>query len=316
MSDFKNSKIYIAGHRGMVGSAIWRELSVQGYSNLIGKTHKELDLLDQVAVEQFFAKEKPDVVILAAARVGGIQANIDKPAEFLHENLVIQNNVIHQSYLHKVDKFVFLGSSCIYPRECPQPMKEGYLLTGKLEPTNEGYALAKIAGLKMVEYYATQYGFNGISLMPCNLYGTNDSFDPKHSHVISALVKKFVDAKVNNSEVVMWGTGVARREFMHVDDVARATVFLMEHYNEPTHINVGTGKDISIRELGELISNLVNYKGNISWDTSKPDGMPQKLLDVSKLDRLGFKSNVTLEQGISQMIEEYRDYKHSQKEHS
>ena len=299
----------------MVGSAIWQNLQRHGYTELIGKTHQELDLLNYNQVGQFFRQEKPDIVILAAARVGGIQANIDQPAEFLYENLSIQNNVIHHSYLNGVDKFVFLGSSCIYPRECPQPMKEEYLLTGPLEPTNEGYAIAKIAGLKLIEYYSSQYGFDGISLMPCNLYGPNDNFDPKHSHVISALVKKFVDAHLSKvPEVTMWGTGSAKREFMFVEDLAEAVSFLLNNYDDPKHINVGTGLDISIKDLAKLICGLVGYTGNIVWDTNKPDGMPRKCLDVTKLNQLGYTSTTSLKSGISRVIEEYKKSQNSIKE--
>ncbi|MCK5218942.1 GDP-L-fucose synthase, partial [bacterium] len=245
-----------------------------------------------------------------AARVGGIQANIDHPAEFLYENLAIQNNVIHQSYLSGVKKICFLGSSCIYPKECPQPMKEEYLLTGPLETTNEGYALAKIAGVKMIEFYRKQYGFCGISVMPCNLYGTNDSFDPLHSHVLSALVKKFVDAVDNKAQsVTMWGTGTARREFMHVDDAAEAILFLMEYYDSPQLINIGWGEDISIKELALLIAQKVGFEGELIWDTTKPDGMLRKCMDVSRIKTLGYAPKITLEKGIQKTIEEYREFK-------
>ena len=300
-------RIYVTGHSGMVGSALVRLLRKRGFENLILRNHSELDLRDFYAVKELFESQKPDIVILAAARVGGIQANLDYPAEFLYDNLQIQNNVIHQSFLGKVKKFCFLGSSCIYPRECLQPMKEQYLLTGLLEPTNEGYSLAKIAGLKMVEYYGRQYGFNGISVMPCNLYGTNNSFDPLHSHVLSALIKKFVDAvdsKTNN--VIVWGTGSAKREFMHVDDVAEAILFLMDNYDSSEFINIGWGIDISIRELAELIAQKVDYKGSIKWDATKPDGMPRKCVDVSHLNALGYTPKISLEDGIKKTIEEYR----------
>jgi GDP-L-fucose synthase len=302
-----NDKIYIAGHRGMVGSAIYRLLKNKGFKNIICQSHKELNLLDEMAVKTFFSKEKPDFVILAAARVGGIQANIDNPAEFLYENLCIQNNIIHQSYLHKIKKLCFLGSSCIYPRECPQPMKEEYLLSGKLEPTNEGYALAKISGIKMVEFYKKQHGLNGISIMPCNLYGTNDNFNPMHSHVLSSLVKKFVDA-VDQSlpSVTVWGSGVARREFMHVDDAAEAILFLMENYDKSEFINVGVGKDISIKELAQLVAEKTGYKGNINWDTSKPDGTLKKCLDVSKLTEMGYFTKTSFSRGIEKTIKEYK----------
>ncbi len=300
-------RVFVAGHSGMVGSAIVRLLRKRGFENLILCTHRELDLRDSHAVQVFFEARKPEMVVLAAARVGGIQANFDHPAEFLYDNLAIQNNVIHQSFLTGVKKFCFLGSSCIYPRVCPQPMKEQYLLTGPLEPTNEGYALAKIAGLKMVEYYRRQYGFSGISVMPCNLYGTNDSFDPLHSHVLSALIKKFVDAVANSTNnVTVWGTGSAKREFMHVDDAAEAILFLMDNYNESEFINIGWGIDISIRNLAELIALKAGYKGSINWDTTKPDGMPRKCMDVSRLNTLGYTPKILLEDGIKKTIEEYR----------
>jgi len=303
----KTQRIFIAGHHGMVGSAIERLLTRNGFKNLILASHRELDLRDAHAVQRFFEMQKPDIVILAAARVGGIQANIDYPAEFLYDNLAIQNNVIHQSFLSGVKKFCFLGSSCIYPCDCPQPMKEQYLLTGLLEPTNECYALAKIAGLKMVEYYYRQYGFRGISVMPCNLYGTNDSFDLSHSHVLAAFIKKFVDAVdrgINN--ITVWGTGLAKREFMHVDDAAESILFLMDNYNEPEFINIGWGIDISIRDLAELIAQKVGYKGSIKWDATKPDGMPRKCMDVSRLKSLGYIPQISLEEGIKKTIEEYR----------
>ncbi len=294
----------------MVGFAILRLLRKCGFDNLLLRSSKELDLRDFLAVEKFFEAETPDVVILAAARVGGIQANIDHPADFLYENLAIQNNVIHQSYLSGVKKICFLGSSCIYPRKCPQPMKEEYLLTGPLEPTNEGYALAKIAGVKMIEFYRKQYGFCGISVMPCNLYGTNDSFDPLHSHVLSALVKKFVDAVDNKAQsVTIWGTGTARREFMHVDDAAEAILFLMEHYDSPQLINIGWGEDISIKELALLIAQKAGFGGELIWDTTKPDGMLRKCMDVSRIKTFGYAPKITLEKGIQKTIEEYREFK-------
>jgi len=305
-----DDKIYIAGHRGLVGSAIVRQLESRGFANLLMRTHKELNLLDEVAVRDFFNKERPNIVILAAARVGGIQANVDYPAEFLYENLCIQNNVIHQSHLHKVKKLCFLGSSCIYPKECSQPIKEDYLLSGKLEPTNEGYALAKISGIKMVEFYKKQYDLNGISIMPCNLYGTNDSFNPLYSHVLSSLVKRFVDAVDQSlSDVTVWGSGIARREFMHVDDAAEAILFLIENYNELEFINVGVGKDISIKELAQLVAEKTGYQGNISWDLSKPDGMLKKCLDVSKLTELGYSPKISLPKGIEKTIQEYKKTK-------
>lgn len=306
----KSAKFYVAGHRGMVGSAIVKKLKESGYSNLVLRTSKELDLTDQQAVRVFFKNEKPEYVILAAAKVGGIGANIQYPAEFLYLNLCIQNNVIHSSFQTGVKKFLFLGSSCIYPRESPQPMKEEYLLTGRLEPTNEGYAIAKISGLKLVEYYRRQYAMDGFSVMPCNLYGTNDSFDPAHSHVLSALVKKFVDAVDNNDrKIVIWGSGNARRELMHVDDCAEAIVFLFENYSSPEFINIGTGEDITIRELAGLVSKLTGFTGEISFDASKPDGMPRKCLDVSRLKTLGYMHRINLEEGIRQTITEYKKLK-------
>lgn len=306
-------KYFVAGHNGMVGSAVVRLLRKNGCENLILKSKSELNLLDTIAVKEFFEKEKPDVVILAAARVGGIQANIDHPAEFLYENLAIQNNIIHQSYLNGVEDFCFLGSSCIYPRECEQPMKEEYLLGGPLEPTNEGYAIAKIAGLKLIEFYKKQYGFNGISLMPCNIYGTNDSFDPKHSHVLSALVKKMVDAEsVGAPDVTLWGTGEAKREFMHVDDAAEAILFYLDNQIDASFINVGWGIDIPIKELAEKIAKYVNYKGKLLWDTSKPNGMMRKCMDVSKMKNSGFTPEISLDDGINMLIEEYKQKIHPQ----
>lgn len=309
----KSAKIYIAGHRGMVGSAIMRKLSEAGYNHFVSKTSAELNLTRQADVESFFAIEKPDYVFLAAARVGGIGANIKYPAEFLYENLCIQDNVIHAAYTNGVKKLVFLGSSCIYPRECPQPMKESYLLDGKLEPTNEGYAIAKIAGLKLVEYYHRQYGMDAISVMPCNLYGTNDHFDPANSHVLSALVRKFVDAVDNGDEQVeIWGTGNARRELMHVDDCADAVLFLFENYSGDGFVNVGTGDDVSIRELAEMVAAATGYKGRLQFDTSKPDGMPRKCLDVSKLNNLGYQYKIKLQDGMMQTIREYKKIKSQQ----
>jgi len=303
-------KVFVAGSNGMVGSAVVRLLSTNRKYEIVVRNRKELDLLDSVAVNNFFASEKIDIVILAAAKVGGIQANMSKPGQFLFENLQIQNNVIHHAYLNNVKKLVFLGSSCIYPKECPQPMKEDYILTGKLEPTNEGYAIAKIAGLKMCESYKKQYGFESISIMPCNLYGPNDSFDLQHSHVLSAMVKRFSDAVANGlDEIMLWGTGIARREFMHVDDLAKALVFLMENYSDAEIINVGTGTDISIKELALLIADKTGFKGTISWDASKPDGMLKKCMDVTKLNALGFKPKITLSEGIDQMITIYKTIK-------
>jgi GDP-L-fucose synthase len=294
----------------MVGSSIVRLLKSRGFDKLILRSSRELDLRNSLLVKKFFADDQPDVVILAAARVGGIQANIDHPAEFLYENLSIQNNVIHESCLHHVKHFCFLGSSCIYPRECPQPMKEEYLLGGPLEPTNEAYALAKIAGLKMVGFYRKQYGFHGISLMPCNLYGTNDSFSPEHSHVLSALVKKFVDAVDEGlTNVSVWGTGKVRREFMHVDDAAEAILFFIDNYDSSEIINIGSGQDISIKELANLIAHKVCFKGKIMWDTSRPDGMPRKCLDVSRMKSFGYAPKIPLEDGVEKTIWEYRELK-------
>ncbi len=306
----KNAKIYVAGHRGLVGSAIVRHLQVAGYNNLILRTHSELDLISQDAVREFFEAEKPDYVFLAAAKVGGIRANMESPAQFLYDNIVIQTNIIHQAYLSGVKKILILGSSCIYPRECPQPMKEDYLLDGKLEPTNEGYALSKIVALKMGEFYKRQYGFNAISVMPCNLYGQNDSFDPLHSHVLSATVKKFVDAiDEGRDTVVMWGTGNARREFLNVDDMAAACLFMMEHYEGETFINIGCGEDYSIRELAETVARLTGFDGRIEWDTTKPDGMMKKCMDVTRMKEMGFEPRISLEEGIKHVIEEYKQFK-------
>ena len=310
MKPEKNWKIYIAGHTGMVGSAVMRRLENEGYTNLVTADSKELNLTNQLAVQQFFDREKPEIVILAAAKVGGIQANIDNPATFLIENLQIQNNVMESSLQHEVKKFIFLGSSCIYPKVCPQPMKEEYLLTGKLEPTNEGYAIAKIAGVKLLEGYYKQYGFNSISLMPCNLYGPNDSFNLKHSHVLSALVKRFVDATDNNdSSLTLWGTGIARREFMHVDDLSAALTYMMVHYDKPEFINIGTGVDISIKELAEMIAVKTGFKGSINWDDTKPNGMLKKCMDISNMEALGFKPQIDLSTGVSQMISIYKQLK-------
>lgn len=306
----KDDKIYVAGHRGMVGSSILRALNSEGYHNVLTLSKEQLDLRNTGSVERFFELERPKYVFLAAAKVGGIKANIGHPADFFYDNSMIQNNVIHQSYRYGVNKLLFLGSSCIYPRECPQPMKEEYLLTGPLEPTNEGYALAKIAGLKMAKYYNEQYGLKSICPMPCNLYGPNDSFDLNNSHVLSALVKKFVDAvDEKKEEVVLWGTGIARREFMHVDDLARALLFLMEKWDSPEIINVGCGTDISIKELAELIADKANYRGRIVWDSSMPDGMLRKCLDVSKMEALGFRLKIALSDGVDRVICEYNKIK-------
>ncbi|MBX3721885.1 MAG: GDP-L-fucose synthase [Turneriella sp.] len=301
------SRIFIAGHNGMVGSAILRCLDHNSYKNIFTASSKQIDLRDSAQTKSFFQKAKPEYVFLAAARVGGIQANIDSPADFLYDNIMIQTNVIHQAWMHKVKKIIVLGSSCIYPKDCPQPMKEEYLLTGKLEPTNEGYALAKIVALKQAEYYYRQFGFKAISVMPPNLYGPNDSFDLKTSHVLSALVRRFHDAKETNTpDVTLWGTGSARREFMHVDDVAEALFFMMENYDSPDFINIGCGTDISIKELAILIAKKVGYGGEIKWDSSKPDGMLRKCMDVSRMKAAGFMPKIHLETGIENMISEYR----------
>lgn len=307
----KDSKIFIAGHNGLVGSAILRQLTKEDYSNIICKNRNELDLLDSIAVENFFKKEKPEYVFLAAAKVGGIHANNTYPADFIYENLKIQNNIIHNSYLNNVKKLIFLGSSCIYPRKCPQPIKEGYLLTGELEKTNEAYAIAKIAGIKMCESYNKQYKTNFISVMPTNLYGINDNFNLETSHVFPALLKKFHDAKINSdSEVVMWGTGSPMREFLYVDDMANACIYLMNNYKENEIVNIGTGEDISIRDLAFIIKDITGFKGNIVNDTSKPDGTPKKLLDVSKLHSLGWKHKIELKEGIEKTYQWFlKNYK-------
>lgn len=302
----KTAKIYVAGHRGMVGSAILRRLQKEGYSNIVLKTSKELDLRSQSHVDKFFSEEKPEYVFLAAAKVGGILANNTYRAEFLYDNLMIQNNVIHAAYKYKVKKLLFLGSSCIYPKLCPQPMKEEYLLSGYLEPTNEPYAIAKITGIKMCEAYRDQYQCNFISAMPTNLYGPNDNYDLNNSHVLPALIRKFHEAKVNQlPQVVVWGTGNPRRELMHVDDLADACLFLMNHYNKKNFVNVGTGKDISIAELAELVKKIVEYNGKIIFDTSKPDGTPRKLLDLTYMHSLGWKHKIELEEGIALTYEDF-----------
>jgi GDP-L-fucose synthase len=293
------SKIYVAGHRGLVGSAIVRRLGELGYSNLLLRTRSELDLVNEKDVDDFFAVEKPEYVFLAAAKVGGILANDSYPAEFLAENLRIQVNIIDSAYRHGASKLEFLGSSCIYPKLAPQPIKEEYLLTGPLEPTNEWYAIAKIAGIKLCQAYRKQYGFNAISLMPTNLYGPGDNFDLKSSHVLPALIRKFHEAKIEGRpEVVIWGTGSPRREFLHVDDLASAAVYLMLNYNEPEIVNVGTGTDVSIADLAGLVQKIVGFSGNLVFDDTKPDGTPRKLLDVSRLTALGWRAQVGLEEGI------------------
>ena len=302
----KQDKIYIAGHRGMAGSAIVRKLTEEGYQNLLMRTSAELDLRNQQKTLEFLEKEKPDYVFLAAAKVGGIVANNTYRAEFIYDNICIQNNVIHGAYIAQTKKLLFLGSSCIYPRMAPQPIKEEYLLTGPLEHTNEPYAIAKIAGIKMCDAYRDQYGCNFISVMPTNLYGPNDNYDLKTSHVIAALLRKIHEAKVNNqSSVTLWGTGEPRREFLHVDDLADASVFLMKNYNEQGLMNVGTGKDLTINELAAVIKNVVGYTGKIEHDTSKPEGTPRKLLDVSKLSALGWIAKINLEDGLRKVYKQY-----------
>ena len=301
----KEAKIYIAGHRGMVGSAIVRKLKKEGYNNLVLKTSTELDLRNQAEVSVFLGAEKPDYVFLAAARVGGIVANNTYRADFLFDNLMIQNNVIHHSYLNGVKKLLFLGSSCIYPKLAPQPLKEEYLLTGPLESTNEPYAIAKIAGIKLCDAYREQYGCNYISVMPTNLYGPNDNYDLNTSHVLPALLRKIHEAKENHEkQAVVWGTGKPRREFLHVDDLADACYFLMNNYSEPGLINIGVGEDLTIAELVHLIKKIVDYRGDIVYDTTKPDGTPRKLMDVSKLDALGWKASIPLEHGINMVYEQ------------
>lgn len=302
----KSDKVYVAGHRGMVGSAIVRRLAQDGFEDIVTRTSSELDLRDQAAVHAFFKKEKPKYVFMAAAKVGGILANNTYRAEFLYDNLMIQNNVIHASHLNDVSKLLFLGSSCIYPKMAPQPLKEDYLLTGLLEPTNEPYAIAKIAGIKLCDAYRSQYGRNYISVMPTNLYGPNDNYDLKTSHVLPALIRKFHEAKVNGQlSVTLWGTGKPLREFLHADDLADACFFLMQRYNEPGFVNIGTGEDIEIGQLALLIKNIVGYEGTIEHDLSKPDGTPRKLMDVSKLTGLGWKYSISLEEGISKVYNEY-----------
>lgn len=306
----KNAKIYVAGHRGLVGSAIVRALQAQGYNNIITKTHKELDLIDQKAVAEFFKTEKPEYVFQAAAKVGGILANSRYKAEFIYQNLQIQNNIIHNSYLNGVKKLLFLGSSCIYPKLCPQPIKEEYLLSGYLEETNDAYAIAKITGLMMCRSYNAQYGTNYISAMPTNLYGINDNFNPETSHVLPALIRKFHEAKVSGAPTVtVWGTGKVLREFLFVDDLADALVFMMNNYNDNIHANVGTGEDISIAQLADIVKKVIGYEGQIVYDSSKPDGTPRKLLDMSKLHGMGWKAKTSLEDGIRQTYQWVLDNK-------
>jgi GDP-L-fucose synthase len=302
----KNSRIYIAGHKGMVGSAIYRKLHKEGFDNIITRNSSELDLRDQRAVTEFFDTEKPDYVFLAAAKVGGIIANNTYRADFLYENLQIQNNVIHSSYVNKVKKLMFLGSSCIYPKLAPQPLKEEYLLTGLLEHTNEPYAIAKIAGIKMCDAYRDQYGCNFISVMPTNLYGYNDNYHPQNSHVLPALIRRFHEAKVQeSSDVTIWGTGSPMREFLFADDLAEACYYLMQNYDEAGLVNIGTGEDLSIKDLALLIKKIVGYEGEIKFDTSKPDGTPRKLMDVSKLHSKGWKHTIELEDGIKLAYQDF-----------
>ena len=294
-----NSKIYVAGHKGLVGSAIVRALTADGYTNIIGRTSTELDLRQQDAVENFFKEEQPEYIFLAAAKDGGFHANDTYPAQFIHDNLRIQCNIIDAAWRNNCKKLLFLGSSCIYPKLCPKPIKEQYLLTGPLEPTNDAYALAKIAGIKMCQAYRKQYGFDAISAMPTNLYGPNDNFHPENSHVLPALIRRFHEAKeVDTPEVSIWGTGTPRREFLYVDDLANALLFLMRNYSDAEHVTVGCGKDYTILEVAELIAKTVGYTGRITTDLSKPDGTPQKLLDVSKLNKLGWQASTSLKKGL------------------
>lgn len=304
----KNDKIYVAGHRGLVGSAIVRSLKRQGYNNIIGRTHKELDLKDQAQVRDFFEKERPDVVVLAAAKVGGINANNQAPADFAYENMQIQCNVIKDCHDFKVKKLLFLGSSCIYPKMAPQPIPENALLTGLLEPTNEGYAIAKISGLLMCRYFKRQYGDNFISCMPTNLYGPYDNYELQGSHVLPAMIRKFHEAKLNGApSMELWGTGTPLREFLYVDDMADACVFLLENYDGEEHVNIGTGKEVTIKELAELVKQTVGFEGEIIWNKDMPDGTPRKLCDVSKLNSLGFKAKVDLPEGIKLAYEWFKE---------
>jgi len=303
-------KIFIAGHKGMVGSAILRYLIRKGFQNILTANREDLDLRDKEKVKTFFKTNCPDYTIIAAAKVGGIAHNIKAPVEFLLDNITIQNNLITNAVENNTKKIIFLGSSCIYPRECKQPMREEYIMSGPLEPTNEGYALAKITGLKLLQYYANEYGIKSLNLMPCNLYGTNDSFDLEKSHVLSTLVKKFVDAHDSKTdEVEIWGSGIARREFMYVDDLAEGLLYLENNWDSPDIVNIGSGFDISIKELSDLISSLVGYKGNVFWNTQKPEGMLKKCLDITRMKSLGFTPKVSLEEGIIRTIKEYREIK-------
>ena len=301
-----NSRIYVAGHRGLVGSAIIRALEQKGFENLITCTHAELELMDAVAVQKFFAETKPEYVFLAAAKVGGIHANSTYPADFMRENLLVQTNIIHEAWSHGVEKLMFLGSSCIYPKLCPQPIKEEYLLTGELESTNDAYALAKIAGIKTCQSYNQQYGTNFISAMPTNLYGINDNFHPENSHVLPALIRKFHEAKLSNAKSVsIWGNGTARREFLHTDDLAEALLFLMESYDDSAIVNVGCGEDQTIRKLAETIQKVVGFSGRLDFDSSYPNGTPQKILDISKINSLGWKPRIPLKEGLHQVYQWY-----------
>jgi GDP-L-fucose synthase len=304
----KNSKIYIAGHKGMVGSGLERKLRKEGYNNIVSKTSTELDLRNQAAVDKFFEIEKPEIVILAAAKVGGIHANNTYRANFIYDNLMIEANIINASYLNKVDKLLFLGSSCIYPKLAPQPLKEEYFLSGYLESTNQPYAIAKIAGIELCDSYRNQYGCNFISAMPTNLYGTNDNYHPENSHVLPALIRRIIVAKKNNDPTVtIWGTGSPKREFLHVDDLADACFFLLENYNEKGLVNIGCGEDVSIKELATLVCEKVGYKGELVFDASKPDGSPRKLMDTSKINKFGWRPKIGLNEGITRTIDEVRD---------
>lgn len=304
----KNSKIYIVGHMGLVGSSLVRKYKKEGFTNIIGHTSRELDLRNQALVNEYFQINKPDYVIHAAGKVGGIKANNTYRAEFIYDNIMMEANVIHAAHMHKVKKLLFLGSSCIYPKMAPQPIKEEYLNTGYLESTNQPYAIAKIAGIEMCESYRTQYGSNFISAMPTNLYGTNDNYHPENSHVLPALIRRIILAKKNNvPSVVIWGTGTPRREFMHVDDLADACYFLLQNYNEPGHVNIGWGSDVSIKHVAETIASEVGYKGILEFDSTKPDGTPRKLLDTTKINNLGWKPSIKLEDGIKRTIEEVKN---------
>ena len=307
-----NSRIYVAGHRGLVGSAIIRSLKQRGFENLITRTHAELELMDAVAVKDFFEQAKPEYVFLAAAKVGGIHANSTYPADFMRENLIVQTNVIHESWRQGVVKLLFLGSSCIYPKLCPQPIKEEYLLSGELEKTNDAYALAKIAGIKTCQSYNQQYGTHFISAMPTNLYGVNDNFHPENSHVLPALIRRFHETKLANVESIsIWGTGTSRREFLHSDDLADAVLFLMENYDDSEIVNVGCGKDQTIKELAETIQEVVGYTGHLKFDSTRPDGTPQKILDISKINSLGWKPTISLREGLKQVYQWYTEQYHS-----